>query len=147
MKLNTVKCHLIVLGYKHEQLWANIGKDLLWESSDVKFFGISIDRDLKFDKRILKLCSKANQKLSPISRMTKLLSFSKRRVLFKLLWSLNLNIVRLFGCFIVDIPTTKLMGYVREPLELFMMTTFQLLINYLLWTNLSVFTIKISRDS
>ena len=64
-----------------------------------------------------------------------------------LLWSLNLNTVQLFGCFIVDVPTTKLIGYMREPLELFTMATSQLLINYLPWTNLSVFTIKISRDS
>ena len=34
-----------------------------------------------------------------------------------------------------------------EPLELFMMTMSQLLINFLPWTNLSVFTIKLSRDS
>ena len=27
MKLNTDKCRLIVSGYKHEQVWANIGKD------------------------------------------------------------------------------------------------------------------------
>ena len=26
MKLNTDKCGLIVSGYKHEQVWANIGK-------------------------------------------------------------------------------------------------------------------------
>ena len=65
----------------------------------------------------------------------------------KLLWSLNLNTVQLFGCFIVDVPTTKLIGHMREPLELFMMTTSQLFINYLPWTNLSVFTIKISRYS
>ena len=29
MKSNTDKCHLIVSGYKHEQVWANIGKDLI----------------------------------------------------------------------------------------------------------------------
>ena len=29
MKLNTDKFHLIVSGYKHEQVWANIGKDLI----------------------------------------------------------------------------------------------------------------------
>ena len=28
MKLNTDKCHVIVSGYKHEQVWANIGKTL-----------------------------------------------------------------------------------------------------------------------
>ena len=142
MKLNTNKCHLIVLGYKHEHVWADIWKDLIWESNDVKHIGITIDRDLKFDKHVLKLCRKANQKLSAVSRIAKLFSFNKRR---KLLWSLNLNNVRLYGYFIVDAPATELISYMREPLELFMMATFQLLINYLLWTSLSVFSIKISR--
>ena len=61
----------------------NIGKELIWESNDVKLLGVTIDRDLKFDKHVLKLCSKANQKLSAFSRMAKLLSFNKRRTLFK----------------------------------------------------------------
>ena len=34
--------------------------------------------------------------------------------------------VPLFGCFIVDVPTAKLIAYMRELLILFMMTTFQL---------------------
>ena len=76
MKLNTDKCHLIVSGYKHEQVWTNI-------SNDVKLLGTSIDRDLIFDKHVLKLCSKANQKLNASTRMAKLLSFNKRRTLFK----------------------------------------------------------------
>ena len=83
MKLNTDKCHLIVLDYKHEQVWANIGKELIWEINDLKLLGITINRDLKFDKHVLKLCSKANQKLSALSRMAKLLSFNKRSALFK----------------------------------------------------------------
>ena len=83
MKLNTDKCHLIVLGYKHELVWTNIGKNFIWESNYVKLLGITIDRDLKFDKHVLKLCSKANQKLSALSRMAKLLSFNKRRTLVK----------------------------------------------------------------
>ena len=44
---------------------------------------ITIDRDLKFDKHGLKLFSKVNQKLNALSRMGKLLSFNKRRELFK----------------------------------------------------------------
>ena len=39
MKLDTDKCHLIALGYKYEQVWANIGKDL-------KLLRITINRDL-----------------------------------------------------------------------------------------------------
>ena len=58
MKLNTAKCHLIVSGYKHERVWANIGKGLIWESNDVKPLGITIDRDVKFDKHVLKLVAK-----------------------------------------------------------------------------------------
>ena len=69
-------------GYKHEQVWANIGEDLIWERNNVKLLGITIDRDLKFDKHVLKLCSKANQKLSALSKMAKSLSFNKRRTLF-----------------------------------------------------------------
>ena len=65
------------LGNKHEQVWASIGKDLVWESNDVKLLGITVDGDLKFVKHVLKLCSKANQKLSVLSRMVKLLSFNK----------------------------------------------------------------------
>ena len=53
-----------------------IGKDLIWESNDVKLLGITVDNDLKFGKHVLKLCSKANQKLNALSRIAKLLSFS-----------------------------------------------------------------------
>ena len=83
MKLNTDKCRLIVSGYKHEQVWANIETDVTWEGNDVNILGVAIDRDLKFHKHVLKVCSKANQNLSALSRVTNLLSFSKRRALFK----------------------------------------------------------------
>ena len=147
MKLNTDKFRLMVPSYKHEQVWTNRGKDLIWESNDVKPLGVAIDRDLKFDQRVLKPCSKANQKLSAISRMANLFLLIKEGHFLKLLWSLNLNTVQLFGCFIVDVPTTKLIGYFKEPLEFLMMTTSQLFINYLPWTILSVFNIKIFKDS
>ena len=66
-----------------KEVWTNIRKDLVWESNDVEFLGITIDRDLKFDKHVPKLCWKTKQKLSALSRMAKLLSFNKRRTLFK----------------------------------------------------------------
>ena len=55
MKLNTDKCHLIVSGYKHEQIWVEIGNDRIWESSDVKLLGVTIDNELKFDKHVSKI--------------------------------------------------------------------------------------------
>ena len=62
MKLNTDKCHLIASGYKHEQMWTKIGSDKIWESSDVKLLGVTIDNELKFDEHVSKICSKASRK-------------------------------------------------------------------------------------
>ena len=44
-KVNTDKCRLILSDYKYEQVLANVGKDLIWESNDVKLLGVTIDRD------------------------------------------------------------------------------------------------------
>ena len=103
MKLNTDKRCLIVSRYKQEQVWVNIGTDLTWESTDVKLLGVASDRDLKFDKHVLKVYSKANQKLSALSRVVNFSSSKKVGHFLKLLWSLNLNTAQLLGCFIVDV--------------------------------------------
>ena len=71
MKLNTDKCHLIVSGCKQEQIWAKIGKNKIWESSDVKLLGVTIDNELKFAEHVSKICSKASRKLSVLARMSK----------------------------------------------------------------------------
>ena len=63
MKLNTDKCRLIVSDYKHEQVGANIGTDLIWESNDVNLLGVTIDRDLKFDKHVLKILQQSQPKI------------------------------------------------------------------------------------
>ena len=147
MKLNTDKCLLIVPGYKHEQVWANIGRDLIWESNDVKLLGVTIDRDLKFDKHVLKLCSKANQKLSALSRVANLFSFNKRRTLFKAFAESQFKYCPIVWMFHSRHTNNKINRLHERSLESFMMATSQLLINYLPWTNLSVFTIKIYRDS
>ena len=83
MKLNTDKYHLIISGNKHESLWADIGNDRIWESNHVKLLGINIDRNLKFDFHMLKVCSEATRKLTILSRIFKFLTFEKRRVLIK----------------------------------------------------------------
>ena len=83
LKLNTDKCHLIVSGYKYEHIWAHVGEDIIWEKNEVKLLGITIDRELKFDKHVLKICAKASRKISVLARMSKCLTFKKKRVIFK----------------------------------------------------------------
>ena len=115
----------------------HIGKVLNCESDDVKLLWITIDRDLKFHKHVLKFYSKINQKLSTLLRMAKLHSVNKKDI-FE-------------SCYGVSIwmyhsrkPTAKLTGFMKEPVGLFVMMTSQLLISFLPWANLSVFPLKYS---
>ena len=47
MKYNkyTDYCHLIVSSCKYEEALTKIENDLVWESNDVKFFGITTHKD------------------------------------------------------------------------------------------------------
>ena len=44
-------------------MFINIGSNRTWESKNVELLGITIDKDLKFDKHVNKICSKANKNL------------------------------------------------------------------------------------
>ena len=46
IKLNTNKCHLLILGNKNEQMWAKLDRDIVWESNDVKLLGITFDNNV-----------------------------------------------------------------------------------------------------
>ena len=83
MTLDTDKCYLLMSGNKNEQMWAKLDRDIVWESNDVKLLGITLDNNLKFDKHVFNICSKANRKLSTLTRVAKFLPFKKRRILLK----------------------------------------------------------------
>ena len=51
MKLNESKCHILISGFKHEVIWANIGNNKVWESKEEKLLGLNIDRDLTFTQK------------------------------------------------------------------------------------------------
>ena len=70
MKLNQDKCHLLVSGFKYENVWAKIGKTTIWESKKQKLLDVEIDRTLSFDKHTASLCSKAGKKLSVLARLS-----------------------------------------------------------------------------
>lgn len=42
------------------RLWTQVGVDKTLESVDVKLLKITMDNELKFDKRVMKIFSKAN---------------------------------------------------------------------------------------
>ena len=83
MKLNHDKCHLLVSGYKNENVWPNTGNEKIWESNKQKLLGLDIDRNLNFNEHVSSLCRKAGNKLSVLARLSNFMSFKQRRILLK----------------------------------------------------------------
>ena len=83
MKLNQDKCHFLVSGNVNEYLFVNIGDELIWESTEEKLLGVTIDKNLKFNTHLSNLCNKVGQKVSALARIVKLLPFHKRRLILK----------------------------------------------------------------
>ena len=83
MKLYQDKCHLLVSGYKNENVWANIGNKQIWESNKQKLLGLDIDRNLIFNEHAPSSCRKAGNKLSVLARLSNFLSLKQRRILLK----------------------------------------------------------------
>ena len=73
-----------ISGYKNEQVWAQVGENKIWDSADVKLLGVTIDKELKFDKHISKSYTKASRKLSVLARISKFLSFTKKTNILKM---------------------------------------------------------------
>ena len=99
VKPNTDKYHLLVSGNKNRQMLAILDRDIVWESNDIKLLGITLNNKLKFDKQVSNICTKANRKLSTLTRVAKFLTFKKRLILFKAFTSQNLNIVHSYRYF------------------------------------------------
>ena len=83
MKLNQENCHLLVSGYKHENIWARIRQTKIWESRKQKLLGVEIDSNLNFDLYVSSLCKKAGKKLSVLARLSSFMSLNQRRTLMK----------------------------------------------------------------
>ena len=71
IKMSSGKCHLFASSNRHEQMWAKIGDDKIWETKTVKLLGIRIDNVLKFDEHIGNVCTKAQRKLTVLARIKK----------------------------------------------------------------------------
>ena len=83
MKINRKKCHILITGKKYEHIWLNVGSTRIWESSTEKLLGVIIDSKLKFDIHVNSLIKIAGRKLTAMSRLSRVLSFSKLRMLIR----------------------------------------------------------------
>ena len=84
MKLNTDKCHLMVLGRNsNQQVTVNAGNSVIENTEEEKLLGVVIDKQLNFETHITELCQKAGNKLSALSRISKHMDSDKLRILMR----------------------------------------------------------------
>ena len=83
MKLNQDKCHFLIAGNTPEHLWAKVGQEIIWESSQEKLLGLVIDKKLSFNKHLTILCKKSSAKVTALARMMKIIPVEKKRILMK----------------------------------------------------------------
>ena len=81
LSANPDKFHLI-LSDKNEDLTINISDHVIKNTESQKLLGIEIDSKLTFNCHVSNLCRKASQKLHALSRVSKYMTFSQRKIIF-----------------------------------------------------------------
>ena len=103
MKLNEDKCHFLICGPTNavEHLWVNVGDTQIKESKAEKLLGAHMDKSLKFDMHVSKLCSKVSTKVTILARISKHMTFEKEGFYLNFFLNHNFHIVHWYGCFMV----------------------------------------------
>ena len=81
MKLNQDKCHFMLSSSSPEHFWTKIGEQVTWASYQEKLLGVTLDKELKFDKHLLSICKKAGAKVTALGRLVKIVPFEKKKLL------------------------------------------------------------------
>ena len=89
MKDNPEKCHLIVS--TDQSVNVQLGGSLLERSDYEKMLVVKIDYKLNFDKYVKTLCSKANNKLTALVRVTPYTSVEKKKILVNSFFNAEFN--------------------------------------------------------
>ena len=119
MKAESLNSHILLSNKKTEKV--KTSDVVLTSSVDKKLLGITLDSELKSEKRITDICNKASQKLHVLPRITSYMSLNKRRLLMKSFVESQLIIPFQSGCFTPDALTTKTIMYTKKHLEFFIL--------------------------
>ena len=81
MKPNADKCHLIICN--KNECSVSLENNNIESEKTVELLDITIDNNLKFSNHVTKLCTRANQKLHALARISKFMTEDKLRILMK----------------------------------------------------------------
>ena len=70
-------------GNTPEVIWTKVGEEIIWESTHEKLLGLTIDKKLKFDNHLTRLCKRVSSKVTILARMATYIPNEKKRILFK----------------------------------------------------------------
>ena len=81
MMLNQPKCHFLISSHSPEHYWIQVGEQIIWESKEEKLLGVTIDKGISFNKHVEDICNKASAKVTALSRLIKIVSKEKKKIL------------------------------------------------------------------
>ena len=81
MKPNQQKCHFLAPSQTPEQLWIQVGEQIIWESRQERLLGVMVDKELSFKQHVEDLCKKAGAKVTALARLIRIVSMEKKRIL------------------------------------------------------------------
>ena len=81
MKSNQSKCHFMIASPTPEELWIQVGEQIIWQSNQEKLLGVKIDKGLKFDAHVKTICDNASAKVTALSRLIRIVSMEKKKTL------------------------------------------------------------------
>ena len=74
MKINPDKFNTIIFGNDHNSLELNFNGTTVGSMNEVKLLGVTVDKNLKFDKHVSELCMKTNRQVNALSRLTSIVN-------------------------------------------------------------------------
>ena len=74
---------MLISGNIHEHLWVKVGGEMIWESTEEKLLGVTIDKNLNFNSHLAAICKKTGHKVTALARLVRLLPFHRRREILK----------------------------------------------------------------
>ena len=81
MKPNQSKCHLLAPSHTPEQLWIQVGEQVIWESRQERLLGVMVDRELSFKQHVENLCKSAGAKVTALARLVRIVSMEKKKII------------------------------------------------------------------
>ena len=70
----------MLVGPTPEMMWIKVGSQVLWESMERELLGITIDKGMKFNAHLGKICKKAGAKVTALGRLARIVPFKKKRI-------------------------------------------------------------------